>query len=612
MERHLIGLTAIVAVGFLARWLAWRLRLPDILLLLLCGLVAGPITGWLKPDELLGEALFPIVSISVAIILFEGGLGLRFRELRETAAVRNLVILGTLVTWLLATALGIVTLGISWRIALLLGAILTVTGPTVIIPLLQHVRPKGQVAAVARWEGILIDPIGALLAVLAYEAIASKVLDGWSPALIWHYSSGILIGSLAGVVAAGLIVLALQSFLIPDSLLNAFSLAVVVSTFTGANLIRAETGLVAVTVMGVVLANQHRVSVHKILEFKENLRVLLISSLFIILAARLKVSDVQQLGVGAVVFVAGLILIVRPAAVLLSTLRSGLSKQERQFLAGLAPRGIVAASVSAILAERLARTGAAEAGLLVPVVFAVVITTVAVYGLGAAPLARWLKIADSDPQGILFVGAHPKLLTLGELLSREDIPVAFVDSDWSNVSRARIKGLRAYYGNASSEQTTDAIDLQGIGRVLAFTAHNDTNSLAALHFSRIFGQAETYQVRVGAPETSGRKETAKHLSGRLLFNPKTNYEALTDRFDRGFIFKTTPLTQRFGRAEFTAQYGSEAVPFFLLDEKGTLAVLTDGLPENIPAASRVISLVPPQVAVASGRESEIEIQTNPY
>ncbi|MEZ5351843.1 MAG: sodium:proton antiporter [Bryobacteraceae bacterium] len=607
MERQLIGLTAIVTLGFTARWIAWRLKFPAILLLLLFGLAAGPATGLLHPDELFGALLLPAVSISVALILFEGGLGLRFRDLRETAAVRNLVTIGALLTWLLATGLAMAILGMHWKLALLLGAILTVTGPTVVLPLLQHVRPKGQVATVARWEGILIDPIGALLAVLAYEAIAANVFDGWSSALIWRYCSGVLIGALAGVVTAALIVGALRAFLIPDSLLNPFSLAAVVGTFTLSNHIRPETGLVAVTVMGVVLANQRWVSVHRILEFKEDLRVLLISSLFIILAARLSFADLRQLGPGAALFIAALIFVVRPAAVLVSTIRSGLTRAERTFLAGLAPRGIVAVAVSSILAGRLVEAGVDGARIIVPLVFMVVIVTVAVYGLGAAPLANWLGIADADPQGILIVGAHRKLVELAGLLQRENIAVAFIDSDWSNVTRARIKGFPAYYGNPASEEVTTGIDLQGIGRVIAFTPSPDTNSLAALHLSRLFGRAETYQVRASA-ESSDRKETARHLSGRPLFAPDVYYDNLVSRFDRGYVFKTTPLTPLFGVAEFQAMYGLDAIPFCLIHDNGKkLTILTHGFPDTIPPGSRVICLIPPQHAEPEATEHDVHI-----
>ncbi|GAB4412803.1 MAG: sodium:proton antiporter [Bryobacter sp.] len=587
---QIVGLTVVAVFGFLARWLAWRLRFPAILLLLLCGLVAGPVTGILRPNELLGEGLLPLVSLGVAVILFEGGLGLRFRELREVSAVRNLVTIGALVTWILTTGLAVLALNLSWQVALLLGALLTVTGPTVILPLLHYVRPKGEVAIVARWEGILIDPIGALLAVLVYEAFASKLLEGWSPVLVWHYLSGIGLGCLVGAIAAGLMMLALRYFLIPDDLLNSFSLAMVVGTFALSNFLREETGIVAVTFMGIVLANQKWVSVQEIIEFKENLRVLLISSLFIVLAARVEVASLSRLGWGTALFIAGLIFYVRPASVYLSTIGTGLSPKEKFFLAGLAPRGIVAAAVSSILDDRLAATGHPEAGVLVPIVFAVVVATVAFYGLAAAPLANRLKISDSNPQGVLLIGAHRKLFDLAVLLRGEGIPVAFVDNSWAHVTAARMRGLTAYLGNPASEALLEKIDFQGIGRVLCMMPVTDTNSLAALQFRGVMGRSNTYQIRAVESAKASTK-TAQHLTGRPLFGNDMDYAKLSERLEGDTVFKTTTLTPVFGIQEFSSLYGEEALPFFLLETSGKLTVLTDGLPKKFPDNCRLISLV---------------------
>ena len=333
-----------------AQWLAWRFRIPSILLLLAFGFVAGPATGLLDPDALFGELLFPVVSISVGLILFEGGLSLHLRDLRQIGgSLWNLITLGALVTWALATWAARAMLGLETGPALLLGAILVVTGPTVIGPLLRHVRPVGKVAAVAHWEGIVIDPVGAMLAVLVFEALPAASSAGFGAAVrgaAFEMVATVLVGTLVGGIAAAATVVLLYRYWVPDFLQSPMLLMLVVTAFTASNVLQAESGLFTVTLMGVLLANQRYVPVKHIVEFKENLRVLLIASLFILLAARVSPDDFRELGWSGPAFVAFLVLVARPLSVLLATLGSSLTAKERVFLAWLAPRGIVAASVA--------------------------------------------------------------------------------------------------------------------------------------------------------------------------------------------------------------------------------------------------------------------------
>ena len=342
MSEHLfIGLTLILVLGIAARWIAWRLHLPSILLLLLSGIMVGPVTGFLNPDEIFGDLLTPLISISVAVILFEGGLSLSIADLREIGSVvRNLVTLGVVVTWAISTGAAYWILGFDITLALLIGAILVVTGPTVVIPLLRHVRPKGQIGSVIKWEGILNDPVGALLAVLIYEAILAGGFHHGPRAVAQEFFESLAAGCFVGFVGAVLIIVLLRYYWIPDFLQNAFSLTMVVSVFAVSNIWKPESGMLATTVMGVVLANQRICAVKHIVEFKENLRVLIISSIFIILAARLELSDLADVGFAGLLFLAVLMLVARPAAVYVSTVGTKLSFEECSFLAWMAPRGI--------------------------------------------------------------------------------------------------------------------------------------------------------------------------------------------------------------------------------------------------------------------------------
>lgn len=282
------GLAALLLLGVASQWLAWRLRLPSILLLLLVGFVVGPFTGQrlMDPDELLGESLLPFVSLSVAVILFEGGLSLRLRELRGAGRVTlQLILLGPPITFALATLAGRWVLGLDAELSALLGALMVVTGPTVVLPLLRHVRPAGSLGRVILWEGIVTDPIGAIVAVLVFQTL----LVGGAP---WTGAGlALLGGGLAGLLGAVAIVLILRHDLVPDYLQAATVLGIALAAYVAANLVQHESGLLAVTLMGILLANQNLVSIEHIVEFKENLRVLLLSTLFLLLAARLPLEE---------------------------------------------------------------------------------------------------------------------------------------------------------------------------------------------------------------------------------------------------------------------------------------------------------------------------------
>ena len=403
------SLGAICVLGIGAQWLAWRVRIPAILLLLSFGIVAGQAaTGVLDPDKLFGDLLLPGVSLAVAVILFEGGLSLQFRELRALGGVIiALLTIGSLTAGVLTALAARWSLGMAWETAILLGAILIVTGPTVIGPLLRHLRLSGNVAAILRWEGIVIDPIGASLAVLVFEAIlASSRLKALEAVLI-ELAVILVCGGLTGLVAGALLVLSLARRWVPDHLETAVTLMFVIGAFTVSNLIQDESGLLTVTIMGVALANQRWVSVQHLLHFKEQLSVLLISVLFIVLSSRLGCEHFKDLNLGSVIFVLALFLVVRPASVFLSTLGSRLNWRERLFLAWMAPRGIVAASVASVFALELASVDRSPARGLVPITFLVIVSTVAVYGLTAGWLAIRLGLIHPNPQGVLLVGATP-------------------------------------------------------------------------------------------------------------------------------------------------------------------------------------------------------------
>ncbi len=591
-EEIIIWLAVILMLGISAQWLAWFIRVPSILVLLVCGIVAGPVTGLIDPDAIFGETLFPLVSLSVAIILFEGGLSLKLDELRGQGAVVNrLVLTGTLVTWLLGAASAYIILGFTLPLALLLGAILVVTGPTVIIPLLRQIRPKKKVSCVLRWEAIVTDPMGAVFAVLVYEAIVAGRFHQVHGLAAYGILKTLLAGGGTGIAAGVILVILLKRYLIPDFLQNAVTLLVLFGAYTLSNLIQPESGLLAVTLMGAYLSNQRDVNIRHIVEFKENLRVLLISGLFIILAARLKVAGLSHFALEGLLFTAVMIFVVRPAAVLVSTLGSGLKWRERAFVALVAPRGIVAAAVASVFAMRLDRAGVEQAAMLLPVTFYVIILTVVFYGLGAGFFARVLGVAMAKPSGFLIIGASSWAMEIGVVLKEIGFKVVLVDTNRSSVMAARMKGLAAYYGSGLSESVLKEIDMEGIGRLLAMTPNNETNSLAILHFKHIFDSSELYQLAPGRDvEKAAGKTISSHLHGRFLFGKDCDYWSISRRFARGASVKKTKLTAEFGYEDFILRYPS-AIVLFLISETGELSVFTKGATPHAGQGQTLISIV---------------------
>jgi NhaP-type Na+/H+ or K+/H+ antiporter len=601
-EELMIGLSAVLVLGIGAQWFAWRLKLPAILMLLGFGFLAGPVPEaiygepWLDPDGLFGEMLFPMISLSVAVILFEGGLTLKLSELRKIGgAVRNLVSVGVGVTWILTTTAAHLLLKFDMPMSLLTGAIFTVTGPTVVGPLLRHVRPSGQLGPVLKWEGILSDPIGALLAVLVFQAIAGGEQGATNHSLTQSLIAGgqaLASGLMVGLSCAVLLVVMFKRYWVPDFLHSAVTLALVVLAFQVSNMMHPESGLLAVTLMGVLLANQRYASVSHVIEFKENLRVLLISTLFILLAARLGVADVKRLDLGGLGFMLALILIVRPASVSLATIGTGMPWKERLWLGLVAPRGIVAAAVASIFAFRLIESGQPGAEDLVPVTFLVIVGTITFSGLTAGPIARVLGLAKLDPQGVLIVGAHEWARQIAGVLKEEGIVVVMIDTNRRNINAAKMAGLNAHHGSILSDELLDRIDLTETRRAMALTPNDEANALAAVHLIEPYSRRDVFQLlpdRMGVMEEKSAK--SHDLHGRYLFGEGITFAELTARFGTGHVLKTSKITESYDYKMFREHYGEEATPLFIINESGGLVTVTADAKLEPQPGQKLVSLV---------------------
>lgn len=596
----LLAIAGVLSLGVGAQWLAWRFRLPSILLLLLVGFAVGPATGLVPSEMLRGSWLFPFVSLAVGIILFEGGLSLRLSELREVGTVvRNLITIGVGVTFGLATLAAHFLVGFDWNAAFVVGALLTVTGPTVVLPLLRLVRPEGRVGTISKWEGITVDPVGAIFAVLVLESVllvndpASGAAHG-SSAVLPYLLEGLLREVVVGTGVAGLgaaaVVVLLERRIVPEWLENPLVLVAVVATFALGDWLQHEAGLLVTTLMGIFLANQKRVPLRRIIEFKEDLRVLLLSVLFIVLSARLNPSALAYAASpGPLLFLAALFLI-RPIAVGLSSLGTGISWREQAFLSWMAPRGIVAAAVASLFSFRLAPLYPEEAAALVPLVFLVIVGTVAIYGLSITTVARFLGLARPDPQGVAFVGAARWVREVAAALAAQRIPVLLLDTNPQNVRAARAAGLPAKRVNVLAEGIGDEIGLGDVGRLVAVTPNDEVNALAALNFAETLGRAAVYQLPArpvpGAPES----ETPAHLRGRPLFGAAATFPALTARFEGGATVATLIVGEETAWTDLRDDY-EDALPLFLV-RSGKLYVFTGESADTSPQpGDAVITLI---------------------
>jgi NhaP-type Na+/H+ or K+/H+ antiporter len=466
----------VLGVGL--QWLGATLRIPSIVLLLAGGLVAGPVLGWVEPNTIFGAALFPVVSLAVGLLLFAGGLELRLSDLRGGARgpVLRLVTLGAVLTWLLVAAAAQLLFDQPVRASFLLGAVLVVSGPTVVGPLLHHARPADPDATILRWEGIVIDPLGATLGLFCVNAFFVSefaVRDIWGELVVVA-----LAGVAAGVVAAAVLVLALRRMVVPDELEVAVALALVVAAYGVAEAVRPEAGLFATTTMGLALANQQLVPVRQLRVFTEPVVALLIGGLFIVLAAGVELGPLGDHLPAALVLAALIVLVVRPLVVAACTVRSPLPVRERAFLACLAPKGVVAASTAALFSLRLEQIGQPDEVLL-PVTFAVVVALAVVYGLGSIPAARWLGVARPEPRGALLVSDRPWALDLAGALARAGVPAEVVARGRTDlVDRPDLPaGVTVHTGLVRELAESDALD-DVSGAIVA--SHDDETDQVAL------------------------------------------------------------------------------------------------------------------------------------
>lgn len=591
MSDPIIPLVAVGLISIACQFFAYKIKVPAILPLLVIGIIVGPVTGLINADELFGDLLFPVVSLAVAIILFEGALTLKFEDLSgHGSMVRNLCTVGVIITWLIVTPVAHFALGMSWQMAFLLGAILTVTGPTVIVPMLRTVRPSSKISNILRWEGIIIDPIGALLAVLVFEYLVATQ-DAISHTL---YAFGLTLGVGFGIGASigYLLGQMLRNNWVPHYLVNTAILTIMLGAFAGSNLLAHESGLLTVTVMGMVLANMRGVDVDDVLEFKETLSVLLISGLFILLASRINIESIIHVGWGSIVVLFVIMFVARPISVMASSFGTGLNWRELALLSWIAPRGIVAAAVSALFALKLEALDYAQVDLLVPMVFLVIITTVVIQSLTSVKVAEYLGIRSPAANGFLIFGAGQFNRMFAKELGEYNIPVLLTDTNWDALRLARMDNISTYFGNPMSDHATRKIDLTAYRRVLIMSPYKQLNPMLTYHFEYEMGKGTV----LGLSNNEQQQRPSHQVSGSYtknlgLFADDITYGKLASWVTKGAKIKTTRLSEEFNYDAYQSEYAERALKLAAIDINGHVHLFTTSNNLKPKAEWRIISLI---------------------
>lgn len=567
-DQIVLVIVGVVALGVAAQWVAWRLRLPAIVLLAGSGLIVGPGLGWINPSAELGDLLRPVISLCVAIILFEGGLSLRLAELKEAArGVQRLVYLGAPFGWAAATLCAHYIGGLDWAVSLVFGAIMVVTGPTVIMPLLRQSALNRRTASYLKWEGIVNDPIGALLAVLVFQFFVfsgegsglAEVMQGVGLAI----TSGLVFGGLGGWLTGR----AFRAGMVPEYLKSPVMLGLVLVVYEASNLMQHEAGLLAVTIMGIVVANMNLPGIGDMKRFKEYITIMLVSVVFVLLTADLNVESLTSIGWRGAALIAAIMVIARPAAIMLATIGAKMEFRERLLLSWIAPRGIVAAATAGVMGPRLVDAGY-DADVLLPLVFAVIFATVFAHGLSLNWLAGRLGLSSRHRDSVVIVGASPWTIELARTLQGLKVNVLVSDSSWHNLRAARLAGVPVFYGDILSEFAEESVELAHVRTVLAATSNDAYNALVCTQIAPEVGQRHVFQLPMGTETEDDPKAIARPRRGNVAFGKDAVFERLWRLYVRGWGFYKTKLSENYSYSDFLSERPEDAMQVILLDSDG--------------------------------------------
>ncbi|GAB4386916.1 cation:proton antiporter [Albidovulum sp.] len=580
------------ALGVGSQWIAWRFHLPAIVLMLAAGILAGPVLGLLDPVRDIGEITRPLISLAVAVILFEGGLSLDLHRLGDARrGVLRLVVIGAPLGWLLSALALRYGAGLGWEAASVFGGIMVVTGPTVIAPLLRQARLARRPAQLLQWEAIVNDPIGAMAAVLAFQIVLVLHTGMEAPGALGHLALGVLFALAVGLAAGFGIARAFWRGWVPEYMKVPVLFVVLLAAFALSDNYLHESGLLAVTVMGLVIANADLPSYEELRRFKEHATILLVSGVFILLAASLDFATLSALTWRAGLFVALVVLLARPLTVLVSLTGTGLPWRERLLIALTGPRGVVLVAVAGLFGERLAEAGVADGALIGPLAFVLVLATVVIHGFSLGPMARALGLAGAEVPGVLFVGASRLTVGLAEILRKEEVPVLIADPNHSHLGRARAAGLPSFYGDILSEAAEHQVELLSFSSLVAATDNDAYNTLVATDFAPEFGRDNCWQIARMRAEKS-RHALPTQLGGRP-FGEGLGYEGFERLLAEGWTLRMTRLSEEFTLADWREKR-PEARLVAHLGPKGTFRLVRGDKDPDLGPGFRIIALRPPE------------------
>lgn len=555
-------LLIMLAAGLAGQWVAWRTRLPAIVVLIASGLVLGPLTGIIRL-ELPAQELSELIGLGVAIILFEGGMDLKLAELRSVGhGIGRLTILGPPLAWLFGSLAAHHLAGLSWPVACVLGAILVVTGPTVIVPILRQARLDKESASLLKWEGIVNDPVGVLLAVLAFQYF-TNVGEGLAHTLA-GLGAAIAAAAVLGGLGGRLTGLLFRRGLVPEHLKPPILMVLVLVVYWSSNLVQHEAGLLSVTVMGLVVGNMKLVERDDLQRFKESLTVVLLSVLFIVIPSQLDASHLELLDWRIALFVLAILLLVRPLTIFLATFGAPMRNDDKLLLAWIAPRGIVAAATAGIFGPALVASGYPDAEKLLPIVFLVIFVTVLAHGLSIGRVARRLGLAAESDNGLLIVGASPWTCALAQVLKKLEIDVLLVDGVYHSLKEARMQGIEVYYGEILSEHAEQALKTHHLNHLLCATDNDFYNALVCRAEGRDFGRHRTFQLATHQESRQESKRLTLQQRGHIAFDSSADFETLHQRLDEGWKVQSKSLREKFGFDQLKGLLGEPGRDWLLL------------------------------------------------
>lgn len=591
-------LFVIMAIGILgigSQWIAWKFSLPAIVIMSVAGLIVGPFLGIMNPQESFQSLYDPIISIAVAIILFEGSLNLNVKELRGLGRpVVQISTIGAFIAWILGSLTAHYMAGLSWEVAFVIGGLFIVTGPTVILPLLRQSKLKPRPAKILKWEAIIVDPLGVLLAVFAFEIISFLTSDTASFTTLVLFFIASIFAVFLGWFCGRALGWMFETGYIPEYLKSPAVFVVVIFTFTLADEIVHGTGLLSVVAMGMVLANIGINSFNDFRHFKENISILLISAIFIMLAASLQMETIIHIFSPNILgYVLLMMFAVRPLSIFLSTIGSGLSLQEKSLVGWIAPRGIVALTVSSYFANILRNAGYEDANIVTALTFGLVFFTVVAHGFTLSPLAKKLNLSLEGKPGILIVGSNPFTVGLAKSFMKGSFPVLIVDSSWENLRYARNSGIPFYHGEILSEQTEYNLDTIPYDFIIAATDYHSYNALVCTTFMPEYGRTNVFKVDPGEEENNTKDNIVSRVGGRSLLKEDISLDELNEKIGQSYVFRQTTLTEQFDYGKYVREQGEETNFLYYTKPTGQLFFYADDMHTSPGTGDVIVSLTPP-------------------